>query len=147
MILKFRAYHKEEKRMVDSIQSIKTILGKELDGLNKDYIIMCYTGRKDKNGNDAYELDILETPVGLAIIRFGELSTEWNKHIGFYVDFFDSKNRRTLRKDIGFWLTDSSIIGNVCANSELLKDYDHDNNTKDFCRVGDIVEKPWGRRG
>lgn len=81
-----------------------------------------YTGLRDKAKNKAYEDDIIDTPVGKAMIKFGEYSQptgrEW--HVGFHLEFELEQDIATLRKDIGFWMPQSRIIGNTHDNPELL---------------------------
>jgi uncharacterized phage protein (TIGR01671 family) len=82
-----------------------------------------YTGTKDKNGKEAFTDDILETPAGKAVIKFGEYSQPTggdNYHIGFYLEF-EHEEIDILRKDIGYWLPKSTVIGNIHDNPELLE--------------------------
>jgi hypothetical protein len=82
-----------------------------------------YTNLRDKTKNKAYEDDIIDTPVGKAIIKFGEYSQptgrEW--HTGFYLQFELELHIATLRKDLGYWMPQSRIIGNVHDDKELLE--------------------------
>lgn len=76
------------------------------------------TSRKDKNGKEGYRSDIIKTRVGLATIEFGEYTgiDGKGKHIGFYVRFVDEHDRDIYRDDLGWWLPESEIIGNIHDN-------------------------------
>jgi hypothetical protein len=84
-----------------------------------------YTSLNDKNGKEGYEADILATPVGRAVIRFGEHSQPpqgRERHIGFYLEFEYEDDNEVYRKDIGYWMPQSVIIGTVHDNPEPLKE-------------------------
>jgi hypothetical protein len=83
-----------------------------------------YTGLIDKNGKEGYESDILATPISRAAIRFGEYSQPMGreKHIGFYLEFEYEDDCEVYRKDIGYWMPQSVIIGTLYDNPELLKE-------------------------
>ncbi|MGE5631412.1 MAG: YopX family protein [Caulobacteraceae bacterium] len=83
-----------------------------------------YAGLNDKNGKEGYESDILNTPGGKAIIRFGEYTSPsgLDKHVGFYLEFLDGNYAGLYRKDIGYWMPRSEIIGDAWDNPELLKE-------------------------
>lgn len=89
------------------------------------HIIMQYTGLKDKNNKDGYESDIIVTSVGKAIICFGEYSQSLGSqeyHMGYYLKFEFEELVDVYRKDIGFWLPQSKIIGNLYENPEMFND-------------------------
>jgi len=69
-----------------------------------------YTEKQDKNGVDSYESDILDTPIGKAVIMFGEFCGE---HVGFYLKFASEEDGKYYRNDLGYWLPKSVICGNI----------------------------------
>lgn len=89
--------------------------------------IMQYTGSKDIKGIEVYEGDIIPFHLDSnvkGVVKFGEY-TDWNckrptQHIGFYVDF-TGKHKRINRKDLGYWVEVSYVIGNIYENPELLE--------------------------
>lgn len=106
------------------------------DGGGYDYLIdfvygdgklMQYTGSKDIKGIEVYEGDIIPFHLDSnvkGVVKFGEY-TDWNckrptQHIGFYVDF-TGEHKRINRKDLGYWVEVSYVIGNIYDNPELLE--------------------------
>ena len=89
--------------------------------------IMQYTGSKDIKGIEVYEGDIIPFHLDSnvkGVVKFGEY-TDWNckrptQHIGFYVDF-TGEHKRINRKDLGYWVEVSYVIGNIYENPELLE--------------------------
>jgi uncharacterized phage protein (TIGR01671 family) len=82
-----------------------------------------FTGLKDKNGVEGCQDDILDTSIGKAVIKLGEYGGAGDiehYHIGFYVDFLDQFTNRTCRHELGYWLPQSAICGNIHNNPELL---------------------------
>ena len=112
---KFRAWHNHNKAMITSYQAIKTIVGHYLTGndISKDYILMQYTGLKDKNDVEIYEGDI---------IKFydeyvdGTMSSEVNiEDVEFYdCGFIPLANQCYSGENI-------EVIGNIYENPELLE--------------------------
>ncbi len=85
------------------------------------------TGFIDKNDMLAFEGDLIKNHLCnvIGVIRRGKYKNPFNddqfaKHIGFYVDWL-VENNNYYRKDLGYWLSLSEIIGNVSDNPELLK--------------------------
>ena len=111
--IKFRAWDKVEDIMIyvdEIIWHIKYLSGTHkrggTTGKFKDYILMQYTGLKDKNGKEIYEGDILE----------------WHEDIKEIVDFYEGSfyvGKRIFGVDV--WSGDFEIIGNIYENKDLLE--------------------------
>lgn len=87
-----------------------------------------FTGKCDKAGTKAFEHDCIRGLFddGIGVIRYGEYRNPINSgsfecNVGFYVDWVTGENKDVLRKDLGFWLNLTTIIGNIHDNLELLK--------------------------
>lgn len=143
--IKFRAWDKEEKKMIrspyDSDFNICIVLpnlvemtekSKEAKFIRGDYLhdrfeLMQYTGLKDKNGKEIYEGDIVKYKGDLsdviAQVKFGEYEDaegySVGRHYGWAVFFkhFDYEGDTTLI-DIH---DDCEVIGNIYQNPELVK--------------------------
>lgn len=98
------------------------IAGHEVD---RNTICQC-TGLKDKNGKLIWENDVIKYHFGNAYaqIRYGAyqscFDSQKTEHIGFYVDWSESRN---YRKDLGYWINmvNAEVIGNIFDNKELLE--------------------------
>ena len=87
----------------------------------EDYILMQYTGLKDKNGKEIYEGDLLRC--------FGQIpcKKERNDHIGkisyfihgFQIFLWDGKDW-CAPKRISYCADQLEVIGNIYENPELL---------------------------
>ncbi|TKI71999.1 hypothetical protein FC756_03035 [Lysinibacillus mangiferihumi] len=87
-----------------------------------DWVLMQYTGLKDKNGKEIYEGDILKTP---SVSGKGDIITtiEWNEFswkekliyspIHQFYEYFDFSDETG---------EDSEVIGNIYENPELLEE-------------------------
>ncbi|PWX07290.1 hypothetical protein CYK67_14385 [Clostridium perfringens] len=139
--IKFRIYDTDEKEMfyqedIDYIDINNEIAYINQDGGGYDYLIdfvygdgklMQCTGSKDIKGIEVYEGDIIPFHLDSnvkGVVKFGEY-TDWNckrptQHIGFYVDF-TGEHKRINRKDLGYWVEVSYVIGNIYDNPELLE--------------------------
>lgn len=140
---KFRAWDKEDKRMIvheqDFIPLKVTNIGVlKLDPCIKEnrwmlieserFELMRYTGLKGKNGKDIYEGDIVrckDFKENIGVVMFGNHKandmTDSYKcgNLGFYIEFSDKFG--LLRKDILFWDgLGMEVIGNIHENSDIL---------------------------
>ena len=128
--IKFRAWNKKTKeiyyeseeyrtnrgeyRMLISIDDIgegKDIIDIAVAILHKDFIVMQYTGLKDKKGKEIYEGDIILATIIENLLPSGENSeyvdkrvVEWNKEQGGFA----------------FAEDEYEIIGNIYENKDLL---------------------------
>ncbi len=100
--LKFRAWDKKGNAMRDDIQAF---YGSFWDILKDDrWVVMQYTGLKDKNGKEIYEGDILQN------ISFKECIgvMEWLEKDACFTRFYP--------------LFNFEIIGNIYENPELINE-------------------------
>lgn len=58
----------------------------------------------------------------IGVIKSGEYKQSGSINIGFYIDWYSGFGCELLRKDLGYWLSDSDaqIIGNIHDNPELI---------------------------
>lgn len=121
--IKFRAWDREmqEWYLWETIEA--EFLGLILQGKYPEFILMQYTGLKDKNGKEMYEGDILEwsvTETHGGVVRQLDV-VEWEN--GAFItrspkyqdgeSFYDDGNREQIT-------TESIVIGNIYENPELL---------------------------
>jgi len=108
--IKFRAWHTGECFMIEW----DFILD---DGIlpyfsSDDYILMQYTGLKDRNGVEIYEGDIVRT-------RKGRTDTEYVTDVIHEHTMFRLRENKTLFVD-GRCMIGCEVIGNIHENPDLL---------------------------
>ena len=124
--IKFRAWDKENKRMISSVgftdsdcgrhfQQEQYMVGESTNGT--DWILMQYTNLKDKNGKEIYEGDIIKYHVkSISEIKYGEIMCVLERFIvkvgGIH---FPMSGLDEIYATI-----DGEIIGNIYENKELL---------------------------
>ena len=127
--IKFRVWDKETKHMHICGEDVHDTITFE-DETNKayyynlqngcgslredsDYILMQYTGLKDKNGKEIYEGDIVKSYYYIA----NEDGTEGERHVVKLINY-----DKTLCKYNIDMFENLEIIGNIYDNPELLKE-------------------------
>ena len=125
--IKFRAWRTDEKYMVTSdvgaLTALRNCYGNKglaeqagfsnIDNQpNPDkFILMQYTGLKDKNGKEIYEGDITKDPDGNAF------EVIWNKGAAS----FELQNKTSHFLFVQRYIDMFEVIGNIYENPELLK--------------------------
>lgn len=131
--IRFRCFNAKTKKMLDA-DSLRNIGGFALlSGLSsfkflvlpypqEDYILMQYTGLKDKNEKEIYECDILKVYInnelygmGKVVMVLGCWSLEWIDDNEAYIEPIV-----TTKKVID--MQELEVVGNIYENPELLED-------------------------
>ena len=122
--IKFRAWIKEKKEMIDNARpdffckQLHYLCGNSAGGQDvlgvstEDIELMQYTGLKDKNEKEIYEGDIFYTG---------------SKKILYVVEWIDCglKGRQIKNKSwigLDYWKDDIKVIGNIYENPEVIKE-------------------------
>ena len=126
--IKFRTFRKSTGKMLPSA-SIWKINFFAVDD-TADFIIMQFTGLKDKNGKEIYEGDILrsEADEGVAVVSYSADMARFEIELLAY-EIFTGENPEETYYDklsvvdsyeFGDW-NGAEVIGNIYENPELLK--------------------------
>ena len=125
--IKFRAWDKVEKEMIEwsELRKLHASLSyiEESERLDAR-ILMQYTGLKDRNGKEIYELDIVRTFYGkIAVVMYLDGSFK------LFTNTTDFKPTGTVigqnveENYLGYFFQENiEIIGNIYQNPELLQD-------------------------
>ena len=126
--IKFRAWRKDTKQMFDDImfcdfENEKTVHEQSLNesievAQGTFFVLMQYTGLKDKNGKEIYEGDVVERYKGkIGSVEYGKYVTNNDENEDIFGWMFNDFTGR-------YWALDPQsnwkVIGNIYENHELL---------------------------
>ena len=123
--IKFRAWDRQMEEMssfghaqVYDVFDLGSDLGKLI--LNqRSFILMQYTGLKDKNGKEIYEGDKLRTEKGVTYeIFFSPKLAKWS---GRTLNVWTDELTKYFYKSLSWIAPRAVIIGNIYGNPELLE--------------------------
>ena len=134
--IKFRAWHKEFKKMFKIGQITLEKGSWNYEPENRDFIgmsipyqpsmvLMQYTGLNDKNEKEIYEGDIVlldcyyyEEPAfdGEFEVVYDEINGMW-----LLIDLEDKENIYTFENIRGYYKSEIEVIGNIYDNPEMLE--------------------------
>ena len=125
--IKFRAYHKERKEIfeiasIDFEEKKATLSNGVIKLLNvdfKQFELLQYTGLKDKNGKEIYEVDIVKI---LKLEGYGEYcdQVECIGKIECYISEFRIQPLNLRLSDES--IVEIEVIGNIYENKNLLEE-------------------------
>ncbi len=129
MLPKFRIWDKEEKHMKTFLSSVGHLVGailtEQMRGESNSvvkpnyskYVVMMGTGKRDKNGKEIFEGDIVENVLqDKGVVKYSK-----NKCC-FYLDVRNCGNWYS----VSLRIDDLRVIGNIFENPELLKEVKDD---------------------
>lgn len=106
--IKFRAWDKENKKMIYNPDFV--FPNYAMDENASVFVLMQYTGLKDKNGKEIYEGDI---------VKYSWLPKDHPQHETGVVVVEDIRNIPSILTK--GWTFEIEVIGNIFENPELLK--------------------------
>ncbi len=123
--IKFRAWDKEGKRWMDdpdyAVCNCGSIFLRKSGTTDYSctktdrFVLMQYTGLKDKNGREIYDGDILDAFGGKAVVR-------WNGWCYEPLDICTCGCSREFQKNPSKISEKMKVLGNIYENPELIKE-------------------------
>ena len=123
--IKFRAWDKRFKIMqhrvgIDCYEDGSTgFYGDNCGRDTNEFILMQYTGLKDKNGKEIYEEDILMEDQYRKYPRIVKWMKQWGR---WMLHGYNPKLKKAYMIGINHKLKESTVIGNIWETPELLKE-------------------------
>lgn len=111
--IRFRAWDKRESEMIEDYGN--TTLVECYGWGGETYIPMQFTGLSDRDGNEVYEGDILETADRILKVVWHRQAGQWDTDFIRYKGELSSNGLRNLE-----WKYRATVIGNIYENPELL---------------------------
>lgn len=138
--IKFRAWNNREKKMYYNVEHAYDYMTKfstynfgELQG-DEEWIVMQYTGLKDKNSKEIYEGDIIKEERWIfpnkiydtftCVVKFGQFSRDGSgNYLGFYISASKDSPYYNLpiNSILALAFSDCKVIGTIYENPELLE--------------------------
>ena len=119
--IKFRAWNKTRAEMFNNPTEINWLNGKpkpvdtNWDWYKSEWVLLQYTGLKDKHGIEVYEGDILRDKDGMGEVEWME------EHCAFMIRVAFPHHTYFKLDNSGFNMKSTEIIGNIYENANLLK--------------------------
>ena len=119
--IKFRAF--DDSEMLTMPINTNYGLSRFFGCLRDDAVIMQFTGLKDKNGNEIYEGDVLQTKNNIVEVFFGKKVHSvfmFGKRDTIEINGWLVKNSKNHTDVLDESFIHGKIIGNIYENPELL---------------------------
>ena len=120
--IKFRAWDKLNNRMIVAMDDLKLNMSAFTGDMVDDYILMQYTGLKDKNSKEIYEGDILYSKTELTEILTGKKTGRFKEKYEavFYEDGCYKTKSTIIKLSQSITGKFNEVVGNIYENKELL---------------------------
>lgn len=118
--IKFRAWDGDRMQTVLTLGLYEGFVStNKLNSDIKDFVIMQFTGLKDKNSKEIYEGDVLKVPDWYDLPE--NTSMTYNNQEVSFADCSFSLGGTSMHEDYEYISEECEVIGNIYENPELLK--------------------------